>query len=320
METRASHVLIGSFVLAVVVLAMGFVLWLGKLSLDREWDEYRIDFRESVTGLSIGGAVQYNGIQIGEVRRLRLSPEDPSVVQAFVRVTADTPIKTDTRARLTFTGLTGVVIIELTGGSANAALLTATDGDLAVIQSQPSALTKLLASGEDIVTNVNSLMLRLSGLFSEENLNRITATLAHIEHLTASAAPHGDELGQAIADLSEASRLLRNTLQRAEPLMAQLESIAGHTDTLMSHEARDLIVSARASLEAARALADNANALLDANSGSLAQLGQQGLPQVAPALIELRATLAQLQSTLRALDQDPARYLIGADQAPEVEP
>ncbi|MBK9493316.1 MAG: MCE family protein [Aquimonas sp.] len=320
METRASHVLIGSFVLAVLVLGMLFVLWLGKLSLDREWDEYRIDFRESVTGLSIGGAVQYNGIQIGDVRRLRLSPDDPSVVQAFVRVAADTPIKTDTRARLTFTGLTGVVIIELTGGSPDAALLDGNGDELAIIQSQPSALTKLLASGEDIVTNVNSLMLRLSGLFSEENLVRVSATLAHLESLTASAAPHGDELGQAIADLSEASRLLRSTLQRAEPLMAQLESIAGHTDALMSHEAREMIVSARASLEAARTLANNANTLLDANAGALDQLGQQGLPQIGPTLHELRNTLAQLQSTLSALEQDPARYLIGADQAREVEP
>jgi phospholipid/cholesterol/gamma-HCH transport system substrate-binding protein len=79
-------------------------------------------------------------------------------------------------------------------------------------------------------------------------------------------------------------------------------------------------VSAQTTLEAARTLANNANAVLDANAGALDQLGQQGLPQVAPTLQELRATLAQLQSTLRALDQDPARYLIGADQAPEVEP
>src|SRR5579859_895805 len=123
METRASYVLIGAFTLCVFVAAFVFVLWIGKVSLDREWSYYDVVFKEAVTGLSIGGAVQYNGIQVGEVRKLSLDPDDPREVIAHVRLNGDTPVKTDTHARLTLLGLTGVTVIQLSGGSPAAARL-----------------------------------------------------------------------------------------------------------------------------------------------------------------------------------------------------
>jgi phospholipid/cholesterol/gamma-HCH transport system substrate-binding protein len=117
METRASYILIGSFALGIVILSVVSVLWLGSMSLDRVWDRYDVVFDEPVSGLGQRGAVQYNGIQVGEVRRLSLDPEDPRRVVARVRIEAGTPIKTDTRARLTYTGLTGVSVIQLSGGT-----------------------------------------------------------------------------------------------------------------------------------------------------------------------------------------------------------
>src|SRR5512141_382988 len=123
METRASYVLIGAFTLLVLVSSLLFVLWLGKFSLEREWDYYDIVFKEAVTGLTVGGAVQYSGIQVGEVRKLSLAPDDPRQVIAHVRLHGDTPVKTDTKARLTLLGLTGVTVIQLSGGTPGAARL-----------------------------------------------------------------------------------------------------------------------------------------------------------------------------------------------------
>src|SRR5690606_39700492 len=48
---------------------------------DREHQEYDVRFHESVTGLSVGGIVQYHGIQVGEVRKLSLDPKDPREVR-----------------------------------------------------------------------------------------------------------------------------------------------------------------------------------------------------------------------------------------------
>ncbi|MEO7200872.1 MAG: MlaD family protein, partial [Dokdonella sp.] len=72
METRAHHILIGGFAIAAFLLGLLFVLWLSKVSADREFGYYDVIFTEAVTGLSKGGLVQYNGIKVGEVSKLSL--------------------------------------------------------------------------------------------------------------------------------------------------------------------------------------------------------------------------------------------------------
>ena len=69
METRASHVVIGAFILVIVAGAFGFVLWLAKIEIDQQYAYYRVTFEEAVSGLSIGGDVRYNGIPVGVVTR-----------------------------------------------------------------------------------------------------------------------------------------------------------------------------------------------------------------------------------------------------------
>jgi phospholipid/cholesterol/gamma-HCH transport system substrate-binding protein len=320
METRANHVLIGSFALAVLVLAFLFVLWLGKLSLDREWAYYDVLFAEAVTGLTVGSAVQYNGIQVGEVRRLQLAPEDPSQVIARIRVGGDTPVKTDTTAKLTFTGLTGVAIIQLGGGSAEAPRLEAPGDEVPRIIAEDSALAKLFASGEDVVLNVNQLMARASSLLSEDNVSKVSATLAHIESLSATLAEHGDAVGQALEDLSAAGQSLRTSLAQAEQLRQRLDSIAARADGLLASDAEPIIHSLRDTLEATRRLADSTQQLVEHNRAAIDRFGDQGLPQLAPTLAELRETLARLSALSQRIEQDASGLLLGRDQPKEYDP
>jgi len=82
METRASYVLIGAFTLCVFVAAFVFVLWIGKVSLDREWSYYDIVFKEAVTGLTVGGAVQHpKTLTLAELQK------EPATTQAVFYVT-----------------------------------------------------------------------------------------------------------------------------------------------------------------------------------------------------------------------------------------
>jgi phospholipid/cholesterol/gamma-HCH transport system substrate-binding protein len=298
METRASYVLIGAFAFAALVLAFLFVLWLGKLSLDREWGEYDIVFKEAVIGLSLGGAVQYNGIQVGDVRKLKLDPSNPSEVIALIRVAGDTPIKTDTRAKLTFTGLTGVAVIQLTGGSPTSPPLVANEGQARpTIIADESALQKLMSSSEGIVTNVNDLLLRLSVLLDQENVDKVAAALDHIEKVSGSVARKSDDLGEAIANITEASRALKQTLAQT----------------------KEVLVSARASLDSAKRFADGAYAVVEQNRDAVASFSNDGLVQVGPTLAELRATLRDLQRLTDRLAENPAAFLLGGDQPKEYE-
>jgi phospholipid/cholesterol/gamma-HCH transport system substrate-binding protein len=317
METRASHVLIGAFALGVLLLAFGFVLWLGKLELDREWTEYEIVFKEAVTGLTVGGAVQYNGIQIGDVRRLSLDRDDPSRVIARVRIAGETPVMADTRAKLTLTGLTGVAIIQLSGGTAEAGRLTAPEGELPRIIADESALAKLLANSEGIVTSVNEMMLRLSVLLNDENLGKIAATIAHVEQVTGEMAAHRADIGGTLADIRTASAQLKTTLERTEALMVRLDGLADSSQRVLDDEARALLASARQSLDSARRFTDSAYATVEENRDAVQSFANQGMAQVGPAVAELRATLRKLEQIAERLNEDPAAYLLGADQPKE---
>ena len=136
METRAHYVLIGSFAMAAMAGALLFVLWLGRV--EREFDLYDVIFTEQVSGLSVGGAVQFNGIKVGEVRSLTLDPDDPSRVIANLRVSKDTPVKTDTTAKLELVGVTGLAVIQFNGGDPDAPLLKDTVRGTPVIEASAS--------------------------------------------------------------------------------------------------------------------------------------------------------------------------------------
>ncbi len=312
METRAHHVLIGLFTVVVVTAALLFGLWLAKSSTDRQFAEYQIIFKEAVTGLSQGGAVQYNGIKVGDVTQLKLDPQDPRRVLARIRVGADTPIRQDTHAKLALTGVTGMAVIQLSGGSPSSPPLTSPNGDLPVIVADPSPLSKLLANGEDVMTNINDVVSRASQLMSEENVARISRTLDHLDKATGAVADQRDDIRELISQLAVASK-------QASATLAQTEQLARSANGLVDQQARATLESARnamASLERSTAAIDR---LLNDNRAAL-NGGMQGLGELGPAVRELRDAANSLRGITRKLDDNPAGFLLGRDRSKEFVP
>ena len=306
METRAHHVLIGAFTLVVVALAVLFALWLGKTSLNRQYNHYDIVFTESVTGLSKGSPVQYNGIQIGEVSQLKLDPKDPRKVLARIQVAADTPIKVDTRAKLGLLGLTGVAFVQLSGGAPTSQPLMPTpDNPVPQIKSETSALSALLASGSDVVTSINGILDRLGKIISEQNVARINSTLKSIDQTTSTLAAERDDLRTLIREAAAASKQLNQTLAGA--------------NQLVNGPGRQTLDRAAAAMASLQKTTQTLNELLTENQGSL-QSGLRGVDQIGPALRELRSTLRDIHQITSQLQANPAGYLLGRDHATEFTP
>jgi phospholipid/cholesterol/gamma-HCH transport system substrate-binding protein len=312
METRAHHVLIGAFTVVVVAAALLFALWLAKSSADRQFSEYDIVFNEAVTGLSQGSAVQYNGIKVGDVTHLRLDPADPRRVLARIRLRGDTPVRVDTHAKLALTGVTGLAIIQLSGGSPDSPPLTSSDGGVPSIVADPSPLAKLLANGEDLMTNINEVVARASKLLSPENVERIDHTLEHLDQATGVVADQREDIRQLLRELATASK-------QASATLAQTERLANSANTLVDGQARATLESARnamASLERATASVDK---MLNDNRDAL-NGGLQGLNEVGPAVRELRDAAGSLRGITRRLDENPAGFLLGRERSKEFVP
>lgn len=307
METRANHVLIGLFTIIFAILAVLFALWAANWTTDRNWDNYDIIFTEAVTGLSTGGIVQYNGINIGEVRRLSLDPKDPRKVIARIRVSADTPVKTDTKAKLAFVGLTGVAQIQLTGGLPESPRLEGTaDRPVPVIQTEPSALQNVALAASDIAERIRLVL-------SDENIERVSKVLDDLNQLSGTLASEKQDIAALISNLRQASVELNTTLKMAQGSLGTLDKeVFAKMPPLVEKLDRTLANLDKAS--------GNANAILGDNRQAIGDFAQNGLSQVGPTLTELRVLVRDLRRVASRLDQNPAGYISGKTQPEEFEP
>jgi phospholipid/cholesterol/gamma-HCH transport system substrate-binding protein len=145
METDKHYFIEGLFIIGVSVAAAIFAVWLVGTG-HRDDVLYRIHFAESVSGLAMGDPVKFHGVDVGTVKAIVLDPADPRLVQVDIRLRKETPVKTDTKATLKMKGITGVVFIELNGGSPNAPTLLASigEGQMPEIPSEKGTLTAIL--------------------------------------------------------------------------------------------------------------------------------------------------------------------------------
>lgn len=307
METRANYVLIGAFTLVAAAFMLLFGLWAAKYTSDKDWRHYDVIFDEAVTGLTEGGSVQYNGISVGSVDDLRLDPDDPRKVIARVKLRAETPVKTDTHAKLSFTGLTGTAFIQLTGGSPEAPLLASENGDdVPLIQTEASAL-------QNIAETANKLVARLDQVLSEDNIRNITDTLKNLESATGAIADQRQDLGALISNARVSSEKLAATLDTTQGAIADI-------DRELVDKLPGLIAKLDSTLTRLDSAAGNADSLLDENRGAIRHFTEDGLAQLGPTLEELRMLVRDLRRISTRLDDNPAGYVLGRQKPKEFEP
>ena len=146
METRANYILVGLFSLAVIFGAFGFVYWFHHVGGTSARATYRVVFQGAIGGLRPGAAVTFNGIRVGDVTGLSLDPADPKQALATIAVDPSTPVRDDTRVSLDTQGLTGIAVLALRGGAANAGPVTKMMGDTPVLTAGSSGSADLMAA------------------------------------------------------------------------------------------------------------------------------------------------------------------------------
>jgi phospholipid/cholesterol/gamma-HCH transport system substrate-binding protein len=301
METRANHILVGSFVVLMALITLGSLLWLGKFGDEQDTARFDILFAESVIGLSKGSLVSYNGVPVGEVESLRVDPNNLSRVLVRVRIKGIDLVRTDTEATLGFAAVTGVADIRLEGGSLKSPPLYDPE-TIRTLVASPSTLAKLAASGKDIMSSINEVAARLTDMLSEENITHVNTVLSNVDALTTSMAAEREALAQAMRQLADVATQAKHTL-------ASIDEAAQSVQTLMSGDARELLASTQATMQKLDALSLQLDALVKENRGAIAGFTQQGLREVGPALEELRATLATVQQLSNQLSRSSSPLL-----------
>ncbi len=219
METKANYALVGVFTLAVLAAAFGFVYWFSGLGGGGDRRELRIVFSGSVTGLTRGSNVLFNGFRVGEVKDMQLQPDDPRSIYAIVEISGRTPVREDTRARIEAQGLAGVVAVQLIGGTPEAPQLQAKQGQtLPTIVAERSEVQDLLETVRNVARRTDDLFTRL-GKLVDDNDDSIGNTVRNVERFSQALGDNAEGINKMLASISTAA-------ERIGPLAIQLEQFS----------------------------------------------------------------------------------------------
>ncbi len=315
MEVRASYVLVGLFVVALMAGLLGFVVWTARSVGTRAVTFYDILFTGSVTGLSEGSQVRYRGVPIGRVSGIRLGPDNLERIRVTIEIADEVPIKTDTMARLEASGLTGVAFVQLYGGTQTAPALASRDGErYPVITSQSSAI-------EAVMEGAPLLLRRAGEILSPANQQRFNATLDSVATVAAALAARADDGAQIVTNLrritdelapmtGELRRSLDALAQDMQVTLATMRGLAGAADDQVGRIGGDL----RRATTNITQLSQQLNRMVEENRGPLRDFSATGLYQFTQFVAEARALVSSLSRLSTEFERDPARFLFGDQQ------
>ncbi len=308
MERKANYALVGLSTLILFIGMVVFVVWLARLSFNREYDIYDILFVGPVRGLSEGGEVHFNGIKVGEVTDIALDRRDPNRVIARVRVSADVPIKTDSFATLEPQGITGVNYVQITAGASGSPLLTDVTPvrQVPVIRSQRSAISDLLQGGGTVLTRTIEALDRVNRVLSDDNVKVFTAALNDVQALTAEAR----ERKAIIADAQKALQSIDQTAQ-------DISALSKSSQNLVDGDAKKTMANLNSAAEEIKAAAKDARGLVSALQGPTTDFATTGLPQLTTAVVTLQSAAESLDRLTNQVEQNP-RALVSKAPAKQI--
>ncbi|SFM48117.1 phospholipid/cholesterol/gamma-HCH transport system substrate-binding protein [Pleomorphomonas diazotrophica] len=306
MESRANYAVIGGFVLVMLTVALAFLGWLGNAGESQRQAEVRVVFSGAVTGLSTGSAVLFNGIKIGEVRELRLDEKDPRTVIALIRVNRDVPLKTDTRAMLSYQGLTGAATLQLEGGSRNApGLFDAAPDGMPTMLGEISPFQDILESARNVLTRADSAMAAIDD-FITENGPAFNRTVNNVEKFSAALADNSDNISKAMVSISSAADSIGQIAQDLKGAAAQVTRILDAVDPKRVTEITERLAK---SSEQLNAVLERANVIAEGIDPATVNGVVQNVADAARTLDE---TIAQAKTILGAVDPQEVDRLVAS--------
>lgn len=315
METRAHHLLIGSFMLVFLAGIVMFVLWLAKSEVDREIARYNIFFTGSVAGLGTGGDVRFNGIKVGSVSQISIDPNDSSRVRVTAEVEADTPIRADSEATLQLQGITGVSFVQISPGSRDAPILPVVGGrdpgKYPTIQSRPSAIDALFEAAPDLVT-------RAAQVLSDENLRNLGEFIANLRDMSATLAERQDAIGAAVdsfsqtsVDIAKAAAAAREVADKLDGVMGQAEATLKNTNRIIEGDAAAAVQEARQAMIQLNTVLATVNAVVEENRAPVHTMTSDGFSEFRRMMSEVRILVASLARVAQRLEDNPSAVFFG---------
>jgi phospholipid/cholesterol/gamma-HCH transport system substrate-binding protein len=180
MANKAQKFRLGVFLITGFSLIIITIIIIAGSNLSQKRDNYYINFlNESVGGLDVGSKVNYQGIGVGRVEDITISPEDVTSIIVAISIKGGTPIKSDAKASLSPVGITGLNAIEIKGGTNESKLLPPES----YIEVEKSLFGTITNKAVSITEQLDELIKSLNKLADQGNIDNIASIIGNLDDI-----------------------------------------------------------------------------------------------------------------------------------------
>ena len=329
MITSAQKVRLGIFVFFSFLTVVAMFLFFFSAALFKKYDHYFINFKDiSVSGLDIGSQVKYHGLRIGKIANMEIDMEDVSIIIVDIAVDQGDSIKSDVSAVITPLGITGLMMIELRGGTSQAPYLKPND-----FLKTGSSLTASISGKAEVIVEKLELVLNnlieITGPANRDNVALILESSASSLDITRRYLKKNEKTFQELTvNLNEAVINARYLLSDMRTTAHKIEEIA--TSDAFNETFVNLADITRAMkkvnwdstmLSLQDAVINLDNLLSDMNRNA-----DEAESDVLQSIAQIRQITEELSEFTRKINNNPALLLKGANrddakkELPELDP
>lgn len=227
MVSKATKVRLGVFLAVGSLLILVFAAAVAGNRLTQKWDTYYIVFDDyPVSGLQVGGTVNYQGIKVGRVEDIKIDPQDVLKVKVTINIEPGTPIKDNTEAVLSLVGITGLKAVEIRGGTNEAKNLKPGS----YIKPGSTMIDDISQRAVSIAEKIDLIAANINDITNQQNRENIAKILSETGMILA------DTRGNLAGTLDAITRIANNTADLTEGLNRNIDMIsqnlAGNIDAI----------------------------------------------------------------------------------------
>jgi len=309
MKSKREEAAVGLFVLIATALLIGTVLAVSGTFSSGGVKHYT--YFKSAGGLLPGAIVRYGGMNAGKVKTVRVDPQDSTRIEIDFTVQPDTPVKTDSIAKIAALGALSDNFVELSTGTKGSPLAppgsevksaeTVGIGDIGdMIGSLAPVANQALENLNQRLIELKVTTARVNDLLNDKNRADVGASLGSLNSMLADARP---KVSASLTNVQNASAKIVPMLDNLKTTMDQANTVLSHVDSLVvenHQDVRTIVIELRETLLTASTLMEQIKNTTNNNADNIDQI-----------ILNIRATTENMRQLTDSLKSNPAVIIRG---------
>jgi phospholipid/cholesterol/gamma-HCH transport system substrate-binding protein len=279
-----------------ISIVIGTIWYLHSIS---GYATFQVDTQDPVSGLAVDAPIEFHGVEVGRVKRIRLV--NPRSVAIVLSIDGSAPVTSATVATITSRGLatrgyTGYVYISLDDDGIDSRPLTTRPGaPYPIIRSAPSKIMTLDTTIYQVSDNVQVITDLLQSLLDKKTITALQRSVDGLQQLTKVLAANTEKLNSIVANTERASHRFEPLLKSADETLRQIQM--------------EIVPEVHEALS-------NLEPLLQSSHDTVSALQLQILPEAHKALTDLDSLSTTFTAVATKINRDPSILIRGTTPPP----